>query len=125
MFFDNLTDDTGDIEAIVNPQVSQEFTCPFCKKAFSFDADTAEMRNYARSYGCGCIPECIIDACFTEGINKAQIQQGIKVTAVDSNSYRNRAGFYITVAGKRIKIVPVEYSSDNANIERYMERNTP
>jgi hypothetical protein len=123
--FEDTTDDSGDIEVILMQEPTQDFTCPFCDKVFGFDADTAEMRNYARSYGCGCVPECILDAGYIEGLNKAQMKADtITVQPVQAGSYRNRAGFYITFSstGKRTKIVPNEYGRDTYNIESFIER---
>tara|TARA_Y100000310_G_scaffold345442_1_gene465066 strand:+ start:4966 stop:5373 length:408 start_codon:yes stop_codon:yes gene_type:complete len=40
---------------------TMEFICKFCDKEFMGDADEMQFYNYNVNYGCGCIPEQIVD----------------------------------------------------------------
>ena len=41
-----------------------KYICPFCGKEFEADGDTLEMCHYFKNYGCGCLPEAILDRAF-------------------------------------------------------------
>lgn len=67
----------GDIEEIIAqlyPEVI-EFKCRFCGVSFSADSD---MGGYMRRYGCGCVPEFVLD----------NLPQGMKWSALQSYSVR-------------------------------------
>jgi len=51
---------------------SRTYTCPWCGEEFVSDGDTLALIRYCERYGCGCVPESVIDAAAEEGIPDAE-----------------------------------------------------
>lgn len=63
---------------------SRTYTCPWCGEEFVSDGDTLALIRYCERYGCGCVPESVIDAAAEEGIPDAEIR-GFLVEWVDQS----------------------------------------
>ena len=78
--------DDLDLYDLLGPgDYSQVYECPWCGEEFTADGDTMALICYYERYGCGCVPEEVLDAAQTNGIADADIR-GFLVEWVDQSS---------------------------------------
>lgn len=78
------------------------FKCRWCGESFRFDADCASMRGHARRYGCGCIPEPVVDI-LPEGVNRIKT---LAVRKKDEYSLTRTHEYVLKINGKNYSYDP-------------------